>query len=175
MCTICNHPYREDIERALMSIGSDSPVTTESIATQFDISLEDLKMHALFHTPLSVSNVSAMDVELPERPSITRKLKLREADALEEVTAEYLMTLRNLGKRINRALRSTPQEDDDQKNLLTITKILTKPTVDLYLGLGNEIRSTVKATAELDRQLNGPKDSTAMGLQALADAITQSK
>ena len=46
-----------------------------------------------------------------------------------------------------------------------------KQLVDLYLGVGKEIRDTVKAIVEMDQLLNGPKDENVTGLMALAEAI----
>lgn len=200
-CKICSHPERAEIENAILSMTTapvEERMTIEVIAKEFDVDLNELKMHALFHTPL----VSKQDVayceqsgcnELGEfgesaetsgssepdgtatpavgRESLTRKMKLREADMLAAVSNEYLVTLKAMGRRLNKltAVSSIDAEDDDKQYALS--KMLTKPMVDLYIGLGGEIRQNVKVMAELDRMLNGPQDSTAGGLAALAQAI----
>ena len=76
-----------------------------------------------------------------------------------------------MGRRLSKltAVSSIDLEDDDKQ--FQLSKLLTKPMVDLYIGLGGEIRQNVKTMAELDRMLNGPQDSTAGGLVALAQAI----
>lgn len=195
-CKICDHPARAEIENAILSMTTapvDERMGIDDIAKEFEVDLNELKMHALFHTPL----VSKADVEYAEqnatvdlsadgelvaagevessapagRESLTRKMKLREADMLAAVSNEYLVTLKAMGRRLNKltAVSSIDAEDDDKQYALS--KMLTKPMVDLYIGLGGEIRQNVKVMAELDRMLNGPQDSTAGGLAALAQAI----
>ena len=181
MCEICKRPDRATIEGALVSMTTGVTRTTvEEIAERFKLDVEQLKAHALFHTPL----VSAEDFEktpvdatTEETPashgSLVRNMKLKEADMLAEVSNEYLVTLKAMGRRINSLLSDSNTEDEEaaaDKQLKT-AKLLTKPMVELYLGLGSEIRQTVKTAAEVDRMLNGPKDGVSSGLVALADAI----
>ena len=182
MCTICNHPDRAEIENAILSMTDGVKTSIEVIAEQYDVSLSDLKMHALFHTPL----VGAADIEElrdagdteqteAERPaprdSLTRRMKLREADLLAAVGNEYLVTMKTMGRRINKLAQVSELDIEDNDRQLKLAKLLTKPMVDLYVGLGGEIRQTVKTMAELDRLLNGPEDSATSGLVALAKAI----
>ena len=185
MCTICNHPDRAEIENAILSMTDGVKTSIEVIAEQYDVSLYDLKMHALFHTPL----VDAADIEelrdaetlgdivLTEaarptpRDSLTRRMKLREADLLAAVGNEYLVTMKTMGRRINKLAQVSEIDIEDNDRQLKLAKLLTKPMVDLDVGLGGEIRQTVKTMAELDRLLNGPEDSATSGLVALAKAI----
>lgn len=185
LCTICNHPDRAEIENAILSMTDGSKTSIEVIAEQYDVSLADLKMHALFHTPL----VGAADLEelrdaetlgdteqtvavrATPRDSLTRRMKLREADLLAAVGNEYLVTMKTMGRRINKLAQVSEIDIEDNDRQLKLAKLLTKPMVDLYVGLGGEIRQTVKTMAELDRLLNGPEDSAASGLVALAKAI----
>ena len=185
MCTICNHPDRAEIENAILSMTDGVKTSIEVIAEQYDVSLSDLKMHALFHTPL----VNAADIEelrdaetlgdteqtVAARPtprdSLTRRMKLREADLLAAVGNEYLVTMKTMGRRINKLAQVSEIDIEDNDRQLKLAKLLTKPMVDLYVGLGGEIRQTVKTMAELDRLLNGPEDSATSGLVALAKAI----
>ena len=185
MCTICNHPDRAEIENAILSMTDGSKTSIEVIAEQYDVSLADLKMHALFHTPL----VGAADLEelrdaetlgdteqtevvrATPRDSLTRRMKLREADLLAAVGNEYLVTMKTMGRRINKLAQVSEIDIEDNDRQLKLAKLLTKPMVDLYVGLGGEIRQTVKTMAELDRLLNGPEDSATSGLMALAKAI----
>lgn len=185
MCTICNHPDRAEIENAILSMTDGPKISIEAIAEQYDVSLADLKMHALFHTPL----VGAADIEelrdaetlgdteqtevvrAAPRDSLTRRMKLREADLLAAVGNEYLVTLKTMGRRINKLAQVSEIDIEDNDRQLKLAKLLTKPMVDLYVGLGGEIRQTVKTMAELDRLLNGPEDSATSGLVALAKAI----
>ena len=185
LCTICNHPNRAEIENAILSMTDGSKTSIEVIAEQYDVSLSDLKMHALFHTPL----VGAADIEelrdaetlgdteqnvavgATPRDSLTRRMKLREADLLAAVGNEYLVTMKTMGRRINKLAQVSEIDIEDNDRQLKLAKLLTKPMVDLYVGLGGEIRQTVKTMAELDRLLNGPEDSATSGLVALAKAI----
>lgn len=185
LCTICNHPDRAEIENAILSMTDGSKTSIEVIAEQYDVSLSDLKMHALFHTPL----VGAADLEelrdaetlgdteqtvamrATPRDSLTRRMKLREADLLAAVGNEYLVTMKTMGRRINKLAQVSEIDIEDNDRQLKLAKLLTKPMVDLYVGLGGEIRQTVKTMAELDRLLNGPEDSATSGLVALAKAI----
>ena len=185
MCTICNHPDRAEIENAILSMTDGVKTSIEVIAEQYDVSLSDLKMHALFHTPL----VGAADIEelrdaetlgdtehtevvrAAPRDSLTRRMKLREADLLAAVGNEYLVTMKTMGRRINKLAQVSEIDIEDNDRQLKLAKLLTKPMVDLYVGLGGEIRQTVKTMAELDRLLNGPEDSATSGLVALAKAI----
>ena len=173
MCTICNHPDRAEIENAILSMTDEVKTSIEVIAEQYDVSLSDLKMHALFHTPL----VDAADIEelrdaetlggteqtvsvgATPRDSLTRRMKLREADLLAAVGNEYLVTMKTMGRRINKLAQVSEIDIEDNDRQLKLAKLLTKPMVDLYVGLGGEIRQTVKTMAELDRLLNGPEDS----------------
>lgn len=55
-CRICNHPDRAEIENAILTMTADAPPneknSIEQIAAQYRVDLDELKMHALFHTPL---------------------------------------------------------------------------------------------------------------------------
>lgn len=197
-CKICNHPDRAEIENAILTMTADAPPneknSIEQIAEQYKVDLDELKMHALFHTPLvgdgdveelrnevGGCNTPMLDVPTVEgaskpepRDSLTRRMKLREADMLAAVGQEYLVTLKTMGRRINKLAQVSSIDIEDEEKQLKLAKLLTKPMVDLYVGLGGEIRQTVKTMAELDRLLNGPEDSAATGLAALAQAIRRS-
>lgn len=180
MCKICGRDDRGDIENAILNISAESGLTVESIAEQYQVDVVELRNHALFHTPL----VAPCDIVVPTTDlqlnpdaeakvptSLARKMKLREADVLNTVNNEYLITLKAMGRRINRlaAVSTIDMEDADKE--VKLAKLLTKPMVDLYIGLGGEIRQNVRALAEVDRMLNGPQDNGNNGLQALAEAI----
>ena len=177
MCSICSRSDRADIENAVLSISTDTGLTIEQIAEQYKCDLAELRTHALFHAPLVAPyDVVSKDGESKDAPpegktSLARKLRLREADILATVNNEYLVTLKNMGRRINKLANSSSIDIEDAEKAVALAKLLTKPMVDLYIGLGGEIRQNVKAMAEVDRMLNGPQESSNNGLQALADAI----
>lgn len=177
MCNICNRPDRSDIENAILAISTESGLTVDAIAEQYGCDLSDLRTHALFHTPLLAScdveqfEPGAKKTEREPRASLARKVKLREVDTLEAVNNEYMVTLKAMGRRINRLASPSSIDAEDAEKRVELSKLLTKPMVDLYVGLGGEIRQNVRAMVEIDRALNGPQDNGSSGLQALADAI----
>lgn len=180
MCSICNRSDRAEIENAILNISAESGLTIESIAEQYKLNIDELRNHALFHTPLvAPCDIVTPTTDLQLNPdaeakvptSLARKMKLREADILATVNNEYLVTLKAMGRRINRLTSISEIDAEDAEKKVELAKLLTKPMVDLYIGLGGEIRQNVKAMAEVDRMLNGPQDSGSNGLMALAEAI----
>lgn len=159
-CTVCDSKHRKKIERALFKVAPEgSSLTLENIAEEFEVSVEDLRRHILYHTPYGCEEGS---------DSIVRRMKTREADLLGEVAQEYSDTLKMVGGRIRSYI-----EDDDSGT--TFEKKLSKSSVDLYLGCGDNLQKTVKAIADIDNLLNGPKDDGLQGLAALANAIHSSR
>lgn len=176
MCEICKHKDRADIENAILSISSDTGMTIEKIAEFYKVDLSALRNHALFHTPLVVSlgfteGAAEQPEAVEEKASLARRMKLREADILATVSNEYLVTLKAMGRRINKLATVSDIDIEDADKEVKLAKMLTKPMVDLYISLGGEIRQNVKAMAEVDRMLNGPQDNGSGGLLALAEAI----
>lgn len=178
MCKICDKTNRIDIESSIIRMSEDHEQTIEQIAEQYKVDVDELKTHALFHTPL----VRACDLDpnfeytpQPSNPnshdSLTRQMKLREADLLSEVANEYLLTMKTMGRRINRMAQIVSIDAEDSEKEVKLAKLLTKPMVELYIGAGGEVRQTVKTMAEINRLLNGEADPTLSGLSALADAI----
>lgn len=180
MCKICNRTDRADIENAILNISAESGITVETIAEQYKVDVQELRNHALFHTPLvAPCDIVTQTTDLQLSPdaeskvpvSLARKMKLREADILATVNNEYMVTLKAMGRRINRLASVSSIDAEDEAKRVELAKLLTKPMVDLYIGLGGEIRQNVKALAEVDRMLNGPQENGNNGLQALAEAI----
>ena len=53
MCRVCQHNQRAEIENALLELTDrEKGVTVEGIAEEYGISVNELKLHALYHTPL---------------------------------------------------------------------------------------------------------------------------
>lgn len=157
-CKICTHEKRAEIENVLLN--KSPSVSISDIAEAYDVPEDELKVHALYHSPLGMSD--------EETTSIVKNLKIRESDMLSEVAMEYLVTLKGLGRKIN----SVMTEDVDP---VVVSRSLGKSTVEMYLGLGSEIRKTVVAIAEIDQMLNGPERDNTSGLAALVSAINASK
>lgn len=161
-CSICSHSQRYEIECAVLRITPENKnITVEAIAKEYGVPVTDLQVHALMHTPLVV------DTAAEQAPSLARQMKLREADALNEVVNEYLVTLKALGKKI----KSYAAEGQDG---VMLAKYLTKPVADTYINLGGEIRQSIKTMAELNQILNGKPDGGLSGLEALAKALHDS-
>ena len=154
-CALCNDPRLDQIEE---DINNRMPL--EEVAEKYTLEEEEVRRHAVLH----------MNAEQEgSYISIARKTKLKEALMLEDTLIEYSDTLKKMSTHIHRNL------DDSVDNPAVFSKLLTKPVADLYVSLGGEIRQTVKTLAELDVQLNGPKNDNSNGLIALAEAINNSR
>lgn len=160
-CGICVHPQRVSIENALFKMTPENAtLTLEKIAKQYNVSEEDLREHALFHTSFNFE---------PNGDSIVRQIKMREADMLGAAAMEYMTTMQVVGSRIRKFAQESADDD------VRFEKCLTKPVADLFIGCGDGLKSTVKALADINQQLNGPKDEGVSGLAALAAAINSSR
>lgn len=115
----------------------------------------------------SPPNPPATPQSATKRERLTDKVNMRESDMLLAAANEYLTTLTTLGRRIKR--RATENSDESDQILAAF---LTTPMVNLYIGSGAELRKAVQGISELNTQLNGPKDSSAEGLKALAAALS---
>lgn len=157
-CAVCNSEHREEIEqRMFQTPGATGEL--EKISEEYNVSVEDLQRHALFHAPQGSEGSD----------SLVRQIKMRETDMLAEAAADYMSTLQVVGKRIRQRAGSDNPED------VTFERALTKPVVELYTGCGSELRGNVKAIADINQQLNGPKDDGSAGLLALAEALRSSR
>ena len=160
-CGICAHPQRVEIENALFKMAPEnSTLTLEKIAGEFGVTEEDLRVHALFHTSFNFE---------PGGDSIVRQIKMREADMLGAAAMEYMTTMQVVGRRIRKF--ASESADDDVR----FEKCLTKPVTDLFIGCGDGLKGAVKALADINQQLNGPKDEGTSGLAALAAALHASR
>lgn len=160
-CAICNHSQRVAIENALYKmVPENATLTLEALAVQYDVSEAELREHALFHTSFNFE---------PNGDSIVRQIKMREADMLGAAAMEYMTTMQVVGKRIRKLAQDTPEEE------VVFERCLSKPVTDLFIGCGDGLKSTVKALADINQQLNGPKDDGTSGLAALAAAIGASR
>lgn len=133
-CPVCESKFRHQIEVDLLSGES-----IEDVAERYEkLSLDDVKLHAVSH--MSITDKS--------EESIATRLAFKEADALTRVHSEYMATLSRLGKVIDSQLDLV---DDGS---LTLSQAISKSTVDLYLGTGNQIRETVKLLSETYADMN---------------------
>ena len=155
-CTICDNPQRENIERALLKV-VDEPndskgITLEHIAQEFEVTVEDLQRHAMFHSALGSAD------------SLVRQIHMREADMLAEVVMDQVKMVKDIGARLRDSMNDTDGE-------VAFERRATKPVVDLYVGAGDSVRKGVAAIADINQLLNGPKDDGLSGLAALAKVL----
>lgn len=193
LCAICNHPERAEIERAVLSMSKDNPrLTLDAIADAFGVSVMDLKVHALIHSPLSLDFSQESEDALvagfqqkgvASRPSsapsdststsgkdrLTDRLNMREGDLLLAAANEYFSTLTTVGRRI-KAFASDASEGSDAR----LVNFCTNALVNLYLGTGQELRKAIDEINALNTSINGSHDSASAGLQALAMALANS-
>ncbi len=175
-CKVCSHSDRCEIENALLSMSVDNPnLTIEAIAKNYKLTPNELKVHVLMHSPLGIaesefdSPSDTTSTDDKRQGSLARNMKLREADMLMNVANEYMVTLKTVGKKINALANS------EEPGTITLQKMLSQQVVSLYLGVGGEIRATVKTIADINQMLNGPSDNGSSGLAALANAISSSR
>lgn len=163
-CSICNHPKREEIERAcLLRNYGDTEVTLRDIAKEYDVDLKDLQVHALMHIPLEGANASAVD----STESIAGKIKMREADLVRQTMESAYVTFKNIGDKIN-AIAAQHTTDAP-----TLTQI-TKPIADLYLGTSREIRECADTLMKMNLALNGEENAGLNAIVGLVNAIRNS-
>lgn len=184
VCSICKSADRADIENALLNMTTENGITLDTISDQFGVKMDELKKHALLHSPLSIGKLpeyesslndvdfseQESDIVIPVGDSIAKGMKKREADVLATMVNEYLVTMKIVGRRIHCMAVSEGEDASDVK----LTKLLTKSITDLYLGLGSEIRNTVKTLADIDRMLNGDPDNNNGGMALLVNALKES-
>ena len=175
-CSICEHPERVNIESALLS-----GQKVKQVSKFYKVELGELTQHAgnCAAYVMSLDEFDAMVAEETKdikggyiKPgSLQRQLNIREGDILAGVAHEYMTTLKNLGRRINKFINMS----DSDEGLARQMKFLRLPVANLYVQIGAEIRQTVKTMADIDKQLNvAEPESPLTGLQVLASAITKS-
>ena len=154
-CKICAHERRSDIELSILNMSETLDI--DAISQEYEVPVEDLKMHALMHTPVH-ANSSDLD-------TLAKQIKLREAELLSRTAHDYLITMTSIGRRIRHF------SDADE---VALSRLLSKAVVDLYLGCGAEIRHSVNALSDLNSKINGDSGATS-GLTALANALSASR
>lgn len=155
-CTVCDHAHREKIERALFRAAKNKEqggLTLEQISEEFDVSVEDLQRHALFHSALGAED------------SLIRQIHMREADVLAETVMDNALTMKAIGARLRDSMK------DDDPDSVQFERRASKSVVDLYVGASEGVRKGVAAIADINQLLNGPKDDGLSGLAALANVL----
>ena len=199
-CPICRHPERAEIERMVLSMSASNPsLTLDAIADAFGISVRELRVHTLMHTPLaldfsaeaetaliadfqsragqpsaeSTSTQGAASVSnsghVTPRQRLADRVDMREGDMLLAAANEMLTTLTTLGRRI-KSYAGDGSEGSDQR----LAAFCNNSLVNLYIGASSELRKSIQAINELNTSLNGAADSGSEGLKALAAALAGS-
>ena len=195
-CPVCRHPERAEIERMVLSMSASNPgLTLEAIADAFGLSVKELKVHTLMHTPLALdfsqeaetaliddfklragkplaedaSTQGAVSVSHNYRQRLTDKIDMREADMLLASANEMLTTLTTLGRRI-KGYASDGSDGSDQR----LAAFCSNAMVNLYVGASSELRKNIQAINELNSAINGAADAGSEGLKALAAALSGS-
>ena len=155
-CTVCDHAHREKIERALFRAAKNKELcflTFEQISEEFEVPVEDLQRHALFHSALGAED------------SLIRQIHMREADILAETRMDNALTMKAVGARLRDSMK------DDDPDSVQFERRASKSVVDLYVGASEGVRKGVAAIADINQLLNGPKDDGLSGLAALANVL----
>ena len=81
-CMICRHPERAEIERLVLSMSASNPtLTLDAIADAYGVSVKELRVHTLMHTPL------ALDFSAEAESALIDGFKLRAGQPLTESTS----------------------------------------------------------------------------------------
>ena len=202
-CPICRHPERAEIERMVLSMSASNPsLTLDAIADAFGISVRELRVHTLMHTPL------ALDFSAEAETALIDDFKLRAGQPLAESTStqgadsvSHNAHSGQLTPRQRLADRIDMREGDmllaaANEMLTTLTTLgrriksyagdgsegsdqrlaafCSNAMVNLYVGASSELRKSIQAINELNTSLNGAADSGSEGLKALAAALAGS-
>jgi len=160
-CPICNHDKREEIEQKLLCRTAE--VGLDQIAQEYNVKVLDLQVHSIMHNSL----IAAKEDPKAEPSTLVEKIRFKEGEYIRNTIMDYQSTLLILGTQIRSILRTSTVEDP------TLHKI-GKATVELYLGIGAEIRSSVDLLTKMNGALNGDSNAALNGLSALVTAIANS-
>ena len=155
-CVVCDHALRENIERVLFRAAKNKEqdgLTLEQISAEFDVPVDDLRRHAIFHSALGSED------------SLVRQIHMREADLLAETVMDNAMTMKAVGARLRDSM------NDNDPDSVQFERRASKSVVDLYVGASEGVRKGVAAIADINQLLNGPKDDGLSGLTALANVL----
>ena len=201
-CPICRHPERAEIERMVLSMSASNPgLTLDAIADAFGISVRELRVHTLMHTPL------ALDFSAEAETALIADFQSRAGQPSAEATSPQgaVSVSQNNSGRITPRQRLTDRVDIREGDMLlaAANEMLTTLTtlgrriksyagdgsegsdqrlaafcnnslVNLYIGASAELRKSIQAINELNTSLNGAADSGSEGLKALAAALSGS-
>lgn len=161
-CIVCSHPKRYEIEQKLLCRNSEEKaIPIEAIAKEYGLKTIDLQVHALMH------NTMVSESEDVKPMTLVASIKYKEGEYIRQVINDYQLTMSVLGGEIRAIIKNN---SDDNPTLSR----LSKPVVDLYLGLGTEIRGSVDLLNKMNGAVNGDANPALEGLKSLVNAIQSS-
>jgi hypothetical protein len=154
-CKICSHEKRAEIEEKLLvrSLG-ELPLTISDVAREFGVSEMDLQIHSMMHNTTKGPDAAE---------SLVAAVKSKEAEYLRASIIDYQRTQMEIGAYIRAAAKPENGESKLYK--------LNKAAVDLYVGIGGEIRSAVDSLVRMNTAINGGDNGGVQALAELAKAI----
>ena len=140
------------------SLKGEFPELSSSIDSITD---KDCSLHWNFHQ--SVRREVQTIAEEGKSNSLNKDINKDEAQVLTDLLNTQAATFNALTNKINSVLID---DESDMKNM-----IINPINIQLYRETADSIRSTVKELRELNREINGSKDSSLEGLKAIAAAL----
>lgn len=201
-CPICRHPERAEIERMVLSMSASNPsLTLDAIADAFGISVRELRVHTLMHTPLaldfSAEAETALidDFKLRAGQPLAESTSTQGADSVSHTSSGTITPRQRLADRIDmregdmllaaanemlttlttlgRRIKSYAGDGSEGSDQ-RLAAFCSNAMVNLYVGASSELRKNIQAINELNTSLNGAADSGSEGLKALAAALAGS-
>ena len=201
-CPICRHPERAEIERMVLSMSASNPsLTLDAIADAFGISVRELRVHTLMHTPLaldfSAEAETALidDFKLRAGQPLAESTSTQGADSVSNTPSGKITPRQRLADRIDmregdmllaaanemlttlttlgRRIKSYAGDGSEGSDQ-RLAAFCSNAMVNLYVGASTELRKSIQAINELNTSLNGAADSGSEGLKALAAALAGS-
>lgn len=201
-CPICRHPERAEIERMVLSMSASNPsLTLDAIADAFGISVRELRVHTLMHTPLaldfSAEAETALidDFKLRAGQPLAESTSTQGADSVSHTPSGQITPRQRLADRIDmregdmllaaanemlttlttlgRRIKSYAGDGSEGSDQ-RLAAFCSNAMVNLYVGASSELRKSIQAINELNTSLNGAADSGSEGLKALAAALAGS-
>ena len=201
-CPICRHPERAEIERMVLSMSASNPsLTLDAIADAFGISVRELRVHTLMHTPLALDFSAEAETALIDdfklragqplaeststqgadsvshNPSGTITPRQRLADRIDMREGDMLLAAANemltTLTTLGRRIKSYAGDGSEGSDQ-RLAAFCSNAMVNLYVGASSELRKNIQAINELNTSLNGAADSGSEGLKALAAALAGS-
>ena len=203
-CPICQHKDRAQIEQLILAVSPSNPtLTLDVIADAFGVNPQDLRVHALMHTPLALDFSEESEASLvnsfqqrAQEVSVTPIEEVDGTSSNQSITSgasDSKPTISGLRNRLTDKLNLRESDmllASATEMLTTLTSVgrkiksfgdqqlvnfLTNAMVSLYTGTAGELRKTIEEINHMNATINGENNGAATGLQALAAALAESE